>query len=102
MGESVDLKLSSLSFVRLSDAIMELGGKPSSKMTAERVIYNKPATIVLWADGTRTVVKCDSRDAYDPKYGLVLCYMKKALGNSSRNLNDALRTFLPKENGGEE
>ena len=58
--------------------------------TAVRVIYNPPATIAFWADGSKTVVKCDKDDVYDPKYGLALCYMKKALG-SSRAFNDALR-----------
>lgn len=57
---------------------------------AEKVIYNPPATIAYWADGSKTVVKCDKDDVYDPKYGLALCYMKKALG-SSRAFNDALR-----------
>ena len=57
---------------------------------AVKVIYNPPATIAFWADGSKTVVKCDKDDKYDPKYGLALCYMKKALG-SSRAFNDALR-----------
>lgn len=57
-----------------------------------QVIYNPPATIVLWADGTRTVVKCSPRDIYDPEKGLALCYMKKAMGNTSRALNDVLHS----------
>lgn len=57
-----------------------------------QVIYNPPATIVLWADGTRTVVKCSPKDIYDPEKGLALCYMKKALGNTSRALNDVLHS----------
>lgn len=64
--------------------------KVPAGMRKKQVIFNPPATIVLWEDGTKTVVKCDGRDEYDPKYGLALCYMKKALGNSSRNLNDVL------------
>jgi hypothetical protein len=59
-------------------------------LAVKKVIYNPPATIILWEDGTKTVVKCDPRDEYDPKYGFALCYMKKALGNTSRGLNDAL------------
>lgn len=57
-----------------------------------QVIYNPPATVVLWADGTRTVVKCSPNDLYDPEKGLALCYMKKALGNTSRALNDVLHS----------
>ena len=58
---------------------------------AKKVIHNYPATIVLWEDGTKTVVKCDWHDTYNPTTGLAMCYMKKALGNSSRAFNDALR-----------
>lgn len=64
--------------------------KVNQSMEARRVIYNGPATIVLWADGTKTVVKCDPEDEQNQMLGLALCYMKKALGNSSRKFNDAL------------
>lgn len=59
-----------------------------------KAIFNDPATIVLWADGTKTVVKCQEGDDYDPEKGLALCYMKKYLGNTSRALNDALHKHL--------
>lgn len=31
---------------------------PDQKKYIERVIYNAPATIIFWSDGTKTVVKC--------------------------------------------
>lgn len=65
-------------------------GAPGLMEKAVKLIYNPPATIAFWPDGGKTVVKCDKDDIYDPKYGLALCYMKKALG-SSRAFNDALR-----------
>ena len=65
-------------------------GKVPRAMRKEKVIYAPPATVVLLEDGTNTVVKCDERDTYDAKYGLALCYMKKALGNTSRAMNDVL------------
>ena len=61
------------------------------KYKAKQVIFNPPATIVLWTDGTKTVVKCDPLDIYNETTGVALCYMKKALGNTSRELNKALR-----------
>lgn len=60
------------------------------RLRYRKVIYNKPATIVLWEDGSKTVVKCDGKDEYNPVTGLALCFMKKSLGNNSRNLNDIL------------
>lgn len=63
----------------------------NKSMKAQKVIFNPPATIVLWEDKTKTVVKCDQDDTFDEMKGLALCYMKKALGNTSRELNKALR-----------
>ena len=45
------------------------------------VIFNPPATFVFWTDGTKTVVKCGERDAYDPEKGLAMAIAKKAMGN---------------------
>ena len=45
------------------------------------VIFNGPATIVFWADGTKTVVKCQAGDEYDMEKGLAMAISKKALGN---------------------
>lgn len=62
-----------------------------AKYKAKQVIFNPPATVVLWTDGTKTVVKCDPEDTFNETTGVALCYMKKALGNTSRELNKALR-----------
>lgn len=40
-----------------------------------RVIFNKPATIVFWCDGTKTVSKCYDED-YNQKKGLLMCIAK--------------------------
>lgn len=59
----------------------------------EKVIFNKPATIVLWKDGTKTVVKCSEYDLYDPQTGLLMCIAKKAYGNGGR-FNDVIREHV--------
>lgn len=45
-----------------------------------KVIFNDPATIVLWSDGTKTVVKAEN-EAFDKEKGLSMAISKKALGN---------------------
>lgn len=45
------------------------------------VIFNGPATIVIWADGVKTVVKCMDTDVYDPEKGLAMAICKRALGD---------------------
>lgn len=46
----------------------------------QNVIFNDPATIVFWADGTKTVVKAENEE-FDPEKGLAMAISKKALGN---------------------
>ena len=49
-------------------------------LTITKVIFNDPATIVFWADGTKTVVKCCEHDEFDPEKGMAMAIAKKALG----------------------
>lgn len=50
------------------------------------VIFNCPATIVYWKDGTKTVVKAD-KENFDPEKGLAMAISKKALGNKGNYFN---------------
>lgn len=59
----------------------------------KKVIFNNPATIVYWEDGTKTVVKCGKDDTFDAEKGLALCFMKKALGNKG-NYNNTIRKYV--------
>ena len=60
---------------------------------AEKVIVNYPATIVFWSDGTKTIVKCDPADSrnFSVETGVMLCLVKKMLGNTSGALNNTMR-----------
>lgn len=60
------------------------------------VIYNDPATIVFWTDGTKTVVKCGDYDIYDPEKGLAMAIAKKTLGNQG-NYYETFKSWLPEE-----
>lgn len=51
------------------------------KFRIKKVIFNDPATIVLWEDGTKTVVKCGENEDFDPEKGLSMAFTKKVLGN---------------------
>lgn len=62
----------------------------SRKTSVERVIYNDPATIVYWGDGTKTVVRCHEDDVYDERTGFLLCCAKKLFGNTGR-FNDVMK-----------
>ncbi len=53
----------------------------------KKVIFNDPATIVFWKDGTKTVVKA-YEDEFDPEKGLAIAIAKKALGNKGNYYNE--------------
>lgn len=69
--------------------------KPTSLPEIKKVIFNKPATIVFWADGTKTVVKCHGDDKYSKDAGLAWCIAKKATGNSEEFI-DIFEKWIPK------
>lgn len=47
----------------------------------KKVIFNDPATVVIWDDGTKTVVKCSLGDTYSEWSGLAFCICKKLMGD---------------------
>ena len=55
----------------------------------KKVIFNDPATIVYWKDGTKTVVKCQKGDDFDSEKGFAMAFLKKCWGNKG-NFNDKL------------
>ena len=67
--------------------------KPRNRKIPEikNVIFNDPATIVFWADGTKTVVKKqkeDKKKKFDKEKGLVMAIAKKALSNEGNYFNE--------------
>ena len=58
-----------------------------------KVIFNDPATIVFWKDGTKTVVKCEN-ETYDPEKGFAMAIAKKVLGNKG-NYYETFKKWLP-------
>ena len=70
--------------------------KSVSAPSIKKVIFNYPATIVLWSDGSKTVVKCQDGDIYDPEKGLAMAISKKALGNKG-NYCDEFKKWLPED-----
>lgn len=51
-----------------------------------RIIFNNPATIVYWADGTKTVVKTHDEE-FSEEHGLAMAFAKKVLETSYGNKN---------------
>lgn len=98
IAESITLKRDYCACPRI---VIECVHEPSGHglgdlLAIDRVIFNDPATIVLWKDGTKTVVKCQEGDTYSEETGLALCVMKKVYGNKGR-FNDLFKKWIPEE-----
>lgn len=95
------------------EAVIE--DKPIAAYGIENVIFQNPATIVFWSDGTKTVVNCmdnvedkkkivDGKeviirkprkcDTYSKEAGLAMAIVKKWAGNNG-NYNNIFRKFIP-------
>ncbi len=67
------------------------------KASIDNVIFNNPATIVFWSDGTKTVVKRQKGDKkFDPEKGLAMAICKKIMGNKG-NFNDIFKEWIEEE-----
>lgn len=59
-----------------------------------KVIFHDPATIIIWADGSKSIVKCTEKDKYDPEKGFAMAIAKKALGNKG-NYYNIFKEYIP-------
>lgn len=49
----------------------------------KRVIFSGPKTIILWADGTKTIVSCGDGETYDHYTGFCAAVVKKLFGSTT-------------------
>ena len=62
----------------------------------EKVIFNDPATIVFWKDGSKTVVKCQPNDKYDKMTGFAMACAKYMFGNEG-NYYEVFKKWVGEE-----
>ena len=74
---------------------------PTDTVFLKYFLYNDPTTIAFWSDGTKTVVKAQPGDIFDPEKGLAMVIAKKACGNKG-NYYNGFKDWLPKEPVGNE
>lgn len=82
------------------EALQHLKPVPTTKRAMldkiEKVIFNNPATIVFWSDGTKTVVKCENEN-FDPEKGLAMAISKKLLGDNQGYYYEVFKKWIPRE-----
>lgn len=75
-------------FCQKTDPVMkislkELAFKLDLDKMIKKVVFNDPATIVLWRDGQKTVVKAHN-EPFDKEKGLLAAIVKYCTGNNSK------------------
>lgn len=68
--------------------MMETSNFPKIK----KVIFNYPATIIIWSDNSKTVAKCKAGDTWDPEKGFAMAYLTKVMGKSE--LHKSLKKYV--------
>ena len=69
-------------------------------MTIKKVIFSPPATIIIWDDNTKTIVKAQEDEPYDPEKGMAMCIAKHIYGNCGSYYNvfsEWLKNYTPAE-----
>lgn len=101
-GEKIPLRVESIDFdpncvgPEIHGYLLEHIRVKENESPIKKVIFNNPATVVIWEDGTKTVVKCQKGDTYSEELGLAMCIAKKFFGNKG-DFNEVFKKWLPKE-----
>ena len=69
-------------------------------MTIKKVIFSPPATIIIWDDNTKTIVKAQEDEPYDPEKGMAMCIAKHIYGDCGSYYNvfsEWLKNYAPEE-----
>ncbi len=65
----------------------------------KKVIFNDPATIVFWKDGTKTIVKCQEGATFNPEKGLAMAISRHYLCDicGLERYDGIFKRYMPKE-----
>ena len=64
--------------------------------TIKKVHFSGPMTVVIWEDGTKTLVKCSENDFFDCEKGLAMAIVKKMYGNDN-SFHKIFNKWIPEE-----
>lgn len=92
------IKRASNSIYGIPSAHYERVQKDLSNPRIKNVIFNDPATIVFWEDGTKTVVKAHD-EPFDKEKGLSMAIVKKMYGNKGSYFNEIKKWVENEEDG---
>lgn len=101
LAMDIDKEMKMLAKAGLNKIFGAKNAERKTDMRIKKVIFNDLTTVVLWEDGTKTIVRAGEDDIYDPEKGLAMAIAKKALGNQG-NYYNVFKKWLPEEKNEEE
>ena len=82
-----------LNLIRMIEELEE--EEQGDYLAYEKIIFNDPATIVIWADGTRTVVKACKEDKFNKEAGLKTALLQRIFG---KDIDKEINKIVDKDN----
>ena len=80
-GNTMSPKAGNTATFYFDDILFELNYfKKVTSLHIDHVIFNGPATIVFWKDGTKTVVKHDGKGRKDKRQAILYAFIRKIYG----------------------
>lgn len=70
--------------------------KSNNPPAIKKVHFSGPMTVVIWEDGTKTLVKCSEDDFFDYEKGLAMAIVKKMYGNDN-SFHKIFKKWIPDE-----
>lgn len=67
--------------------INHIGSAKYSKPPVLDVLFNGPATIVKFGDGTKTITKCHKGDKFNGTFGILACAIRKLTRNRGKEVD---------------
>lgn len=64
-------------------SVVDIKSRAGLDDLVEKVVFNDPATIVFWKDGTKTVSKASNGDRFDKETGLAMAIIRKFCGSKN-------------------
>ena len=70
---------------------------PTDRFRIKDILFNGPATVVIWMDGTKTVVKLQNDEVYDQEKAIAMAISRRALGEEGYYSVFHAKEFAEKE-----
>ena len=89
---------SAYDFLKKQFQIDNTNEEKENSMKIKHVHFSGPCTVVIWEDGTKTMVRANN-EVFDHEKGLAMAIAKKALGTNENRSNyyDEFKKWIPKE-----